>query len=92
MKISFDGIWNRYQRGTNYELYTKNTLDRKKSEILKKVALTLTFLCVKLYNCTSIGKLRNFDLFEVRFLQKEQKKNNSKSPKIRPIHAATVKG
>ena len=52
MKISFDGIWNRYQRGTNYELYTKNTLDRKKSEILKKVALTLTFLCDKINNCT----------------------------------------
>jgi len=50
-------------------------------EKLEKMALTLTFLCVIIYNRTSIGKLRDFDLFEVLILQKEQKKNNLKGKK-----------
>lgn len=80
------------QRGTNAALDPKGTIPQKKRGIFKKAALTLTFLCVKLYNCTSIGKLRDFDLFELCFLEKEQKKYNSKSRKIRPVHAARVKG
>ena len=48
-------------------------------KFFKKAALTLTFLCVKIYNCTSIGKLRDYGLFAGTFLKKEQKKYNPKS-------------
>jgi len=66
------------ERGTKYERHTNVKEAAQSDEIFKKPALTLTFLYAIIYNCTSIGKLRNFDLFEVLFLKKEQKKNNPK--------------